>query len=85
MGNLKISEKVILLLTGASLVCWFIMFLAGSDVWHDTGRVDFWHLQGSPYHDVRVFVAVFYILFALLCINLTVLLYRLLRKTKKSD
>jgi hypothetical protein len=85
MNNLTISEKVIFLLTGGSLVCWLVMFLAGSDVWHDTGRLDFWHLQGPPYHDMRVFVTVFYLLFALLCINMAVFLCRLLHRPKKAE
>ena len=54
-----------------SLLSWILMFLAGTDVWHDTGSHDFWHLQGSPYHDLRIFACTFYLLFFLLLANLT--------------
>ena len=32
-----------------ALLCWVVMFLSGTDVWHDLGRPDLWHLQGPPY------------------------------------
>ncbi len=50
----------------AGLLCWIIMFLAGHDVWHDVGRPDFWRLAGPPYHDLRVFVVCFYVMFFVL-------------------
>ncbi len=46
-----------------ALACWVVMFLAGSDVWHDVGRPDLWRLQGPPYSDLRVFAVAFYLLF----------------------
>ncbi len=52
-----------------ALVCWAVMFLAGTDVWHDVGRPDFWNLQGAPYNDLRAFTYAFYLLFALLCLQ----------------
>lgn len=73
--------KLNFFLTIASLACWLMMFLAAHDVWHDTGRLNFWHLQGPPYQDLRVFAVVSYILFALLCLNLAFLCYRMLRPT----
>ncbi len=54
------------LLTAICLLCWVVMFLAGTDVWHDTGSADFWHLQGPPYVDLRVAAYAFYMLFAAL-------------------
>ena len=39
---------------------------AGTDVWHDTGSRDFWHLQGPPYADLRACAYAFYLLFAVL-------------------
>jgi hypothetical protein len=45
---------------GLALACVVVMFLAGHDIWNDTGRRDFWHLPGPPYFDVRVFVAAYY-------------------------
>ena len=49
-----------------AIVCWVIMFLAGTDVWHDVGRPDFWNLAGPPYQDLRAFTIAFYLLFAVL-------------------
>ena len=55
-----------------ALVCWAVMFLAGTDVWHDTGRPDFWNLAGPPYPDLRAFAYAFYLLFAILLVHLIV-------------
>ena len=41
-------------------LCWIVMFLAGTDVWHFTGSPDFWHLSGPPYTDLRAFGFAFY-------------------------
>jgi hypothetical protein len=54
------------------LLCWFVMFLAGTDVWHDVGSPNLWSLPGPPYHDVRAFVYAFYLLFIVLVAHLTV-------------
>ena len=68
------ARKSIQALTlGSGLVgglCWVVMFLAGTDVWHDVGRPDFWNLAGVPYNDLRAFAAAFYLLFAVLALNL---------------
>jgi hypothetical protein len=48
------------------------MFLAGTDVWHDVGRPDFWNLQGPPYHDLRVFAYAFYLLLIVLSVHLII-------------
>ena len=55
-----------------ALVCWVVMFLAGTDVWHAAGRPDFWNLQGPPYHDLRAFAVSFYLLLAVLSVHLVV-------------
>lgn len=47
------------------LICLIVMFLAGNDIWHDTGSPDFWHLNKPPFADVRVFVGAYYALVAL--------------------
>ena len=59
-GTIPGLVKLTLWLVG--LGCWVVMFLAGTDVWHDTGRPDFWNLPGAPYHDLRAFVVAFYVL-----------------------
>lgn len=51
-------------------LCWIVMFLAGTDVWHDVGRPDFWNLAGAPYNDLRAFAGAFYVLFVVLSLNL---------------
>ena len=59
-------------LSALALLCWFVMFVAGTDVWHDVGRPDFWHLEGVPYDDLRAFAYAFYLLFAILAGHLIV-------------
>ena len=48
------------------LVCWIVMFLAGTDVWHFAGSPDFWRLSEPPYYDLRVFAYAFYLQFFIL-------------------
>jgi len=38
-----------------AVLCWTVMFLAGTDVWHFAGRPDFWNRQGPPFADLRAF------------------------------
>jgi hypothetical protein len=71
MGRTR-TKLVSLGLGVLALLCWTVMFLAGTDVWHDVGRPDFWNLTGVPYHDVRAFVFAFYLLFAILLAHLVV-------------
>ena len=68
----KWSQVITLGLGALALLCWVVMFLAGTDVWHDVGRPDFWNLAGSPYHDLRAFAYAFYLLFAILSVHLIV-------------
>lgn len=55
-GRLGLAIEV-----GAGL-CVAVMFLAGHDVWNDTGRIDFWRQAGPPFADIRVFVGAYYLL-----------------------
>jgi hypothetical protein len=49
-----------------AILCWMVMFAAGTDVWHDTGRPDFWNSTQPPYPDIRVFLWAYYLLFPIL-------------------
>jgi hypothetical protein len=53
------------------------MFLAGNDIWHDTGSPDFWRLSKPPFADVRVFVCAYYALVALVLGRMVIRLGRL--------
>lgn len=64
--------KIGIALNFLALFCWVVMFLAGTDVWHDTGSHDFWNLQGSPYNDLRALAYAFYLLFLILIATLIV-------------
>ena len=52
--------KKIIGLGVAGTLCWIVMFLAGTDVWHFAGSPDFWRLSGPPYADLRAFGYAFY-------------------------
>jgi len=65
------------------LMCLVLMLLAGNDIWHDTGRADFWHLSNPPFADVRVFVCAYYALVALVLGRITVRLGRLVVQFKQ--
>ena len=56
------------------LLCWVVVFLAGTDVWHDLGRPDFWKLTGPPYSDLRAAAYTFYLQFFALLAQLAILL-----------
>jgi hypothetical protein len=51
-----------LLFTAICLGCWTMMFLAGHDIWHDTGRPDLSQLPGMHAADLRAFAIAFYAL-----------------------
>lgn len=53
-------------LSTLGVLCWLVMFLAGTDVWHFAGSPDFWRLSGPPYTDLRVFGYAFYLQFLIL-------------------
>jgi hypothetical protein len=56
------SQSAALGLGALALLCWIVMFLAGTDIWHDMGRPDFWRLQGAHDADLRAFAYAFYLL-----------------------
>jgi len=68
------------------LLCLAAMFLAGNDIWHDTGSPEFWHLGKPRFADVRVFVCAYYVLVALVLGRIVVSLGRLVvgRKQDKT-
>lgn len=68
----KSAQLAALCLSTVAILCWVVMFLAGTDVWHDVGRPDFWNLQGPPYPDLRAFAYAFYLLFIVLSTHLIV-------------
>ena len=65
-------------------ICWLVMFLAGTDVWHFAGSPDFWRLSGPPYTDLRAFGYAFYLQFAVLLAMIAVTSWTAL-KAVRSD
>ena len=61
-----------LCLGALALLCWVVMFLSGTDIWHDLGRPDFSNLQGPSSHDLRAFAYAFYLLPVVLLVHLIV-------------
>ncbi|MFO0908576.1 MAG: hypothetical protein U0794_09470 [Isosphaeraceae bacterium] len=53
-----------------ALGCWTVMFLAGNDVWNDTGRLEIWTLDGPPFADLRAFLLAYYLLLPLILVDL---------------
>lgn len=70
--SLRVRRGLALCLGALALLCWVVMFLAGTDVWHDLGRPDLWNLQAPPSHDLRAFAAAFYLLLIVLAAQLLV-------------
>ena len=64
--------KALLGLSTLGMLCWIVMFLAGTDVWHFAGRPDFWRLAEPPYADVRAFGYAFYLQFLVLLVTIGV-------------
>ena len=58
--------KTLVGLTILALLCWVIMFLAGTDVWYFLGKPDFWRLSSPPNSDIRAFAYAFYVQFFML-------------------
>ena len=58
--------KTIIGLSTVGTLCWIVMFLAGTDVWHFAGSPEFWRLSGPPYTDMRWFGYAFYLQFFIL-------------------
>ena len=77
-------ESSRLWLAAVALGCWLLMFAAGTDVWHDTGRLDLWNLEGPPYADLRVCVVTFYVLLPVLVVQCATALISVLRQRTAS-
>ena len=55
------SQSAAIWFGALALVCWIVMFMAGTDVWHDSGRPDL-HRMGATYFDLRALAYAFYLL-----------------------
>jgi len=55
------SQSAALYLGALALGCWIVVFMAGTDVWHDSGRPDF-HRMGATDFDLRALAYAFYLL-----------------------
>jgi hypothetical protein len=66
------TMKSMIALSTLGILCWVVMFLAGTDVWHSAGSPDFWRLAGPPYTDLRAFGYAFYLQFLTLLAMLVV-------------
>ena len=55
--------RKIVALSFIGVLCWIVMFLAGTDVWHFADSPDFWHLSGPPHDDLRALGYAFYLQF----------------------
>ena len=55
------SQSAALWLGALALLCWIVVFMAWTDVWHDSGRPDF-HLMGATAFDLRLLAAAFCLL-----------------------
>jgi hypothetical protein len=64
--------KTLIGLSTLGMLCWVVMFLAGTDVWHFAGRPDIWRLSGPPFADLRAFGFAFYLQFVILLSMITV-------------
>ena len=63
------SQSAALYLGALALGCWILTFMAGTDVWHDSGRPDF-HQMGATYFDLRALAYAFYLLPLFLAVTL---------------
>ena len=55
------SQSAALCLGALALGCWIVVFMAWTDVWHDSGRPDF-HLMGATSFDLRALAYAFCLL-----------------------
>ena len=56
----------LIVLSALGMLCWVVMFLAGTDVWHFARSPDFWRQPGPPNSDLRAFAFAFYSQFLIL-------------------
>lgn len=76
--------KTIIGLSIVGMLCWIVMFLAGTDVWHFAGSPDFWRLSGLPYADLRAFGYAFYLQFFILLGVVGVSVWTVLKATRSA-
>lgn len=77
--------KNMLALSTLGMLCWIVMFLAGTDVWHVAGSPDFWRLSGPPYADLRAFGYAFYLQFLVLLVTIGVTVWTGLKAVRSSQ
>lgn len=78
----KSSQLAACGLSVVALLCWLVMFLAGTDVWHDVGSPAVWTLQGPPYVDLRACLYAFYLLLVVLLAFAAVTIVGIARETR---
>ena len=71
--------RSLIVLSTLGMLCWVVMFLAGTDVWHFAGSPDFWRLSGPPHADLRAFGYAFYLQFLILLAMIAVASWTALR------
>ena len=81
MCTIKITRSVfvaVLALGTMSLVCLVLYFLALTDIWHESGRPDFWRGQGLCAYEWRFLGVCFWpmLLFHLAFLIAAVLMFR---------
>jgi hypothetical protein len=76
--------KNMLALSTLGMLCWIVMFLSGTDVWHFAGSPDFWQLSGPPYTDLRAFGYAFYLQFLVLLVMIGFTVWTSLREVRSS-
>ena len=64
-------------------MCWIVMFLAGTDVWHFAGSPDFWRLSGPPNGDLRAIGYAFYLQFFVFLGAITIGIWSKLKAKRK--
>jgi hypothetical protein len=77
--------KNMLALSVLGMLCWIVMFLAGTDAWHFAGSPDFWRLSGPPYADLRAFGYAFYLQFLVLLVMIGATLWTGLKAVRSSQ
>ena len=58
--------RSLIVLSTLGMLCWVVIFLAGTDIWHFARSPDFWREPGPPNADLRAFAFAFYFQFLIL-------------------
>ena len=64
------------------VICWILMFGAGHDLWHETGRVDLWRVPGVHAVDLGAFLIAFYGLLLVLLAQFAIATLMFVRRRK---